>query len=231
MKPNLVTKIKWSLKRRGMVGTLRLALLKPPRRLGGWLWDRVHGVETTQIVEIDDIGIPSDNVEYAIRYQPTPIRVFRRMIRTLGIPYAEFNFIDFGSGKGRTLLLASKIPFRSVIGVEFGPELHKIAESNIQSFRGRQRCHEIRSVCMDAARYILPPGNSVLYFNFPFHEPVMRDVMAMIHNFIEDPQNEIIIVNYEPNPVIARLLGNDPAFGIVTQSREHAVYRSLKKRT
>jgi hypothetical protein len=149
MRPNLVTKIKWSLKRRGVVGTLRLALLKPPRRIGGWLWDHVHGVETTQIVEIDNLGIPSENVEYGIRYQPSPIRVFRRMIRSLGIPFEEFHFMDFGSGKGRTLLLASKFPFRSVIGVEFGPQLHKIAESNIQSFRGRQRCRDIQSVCMD----------------------------------------------------------------------------------
>ncbi len=219
------------MKRRGVVRTLRLALLKPPRSLGGWLWDRMHGVETTQIVEIDDLGIPSDNVEYGIRYQPTPTKVFRRMIRSLGIPYEEFNFIDFGSGKGRTLLLASKFPFRSIIGVEFGPKLHKIAESNIRSFRGRQRCREIQSVCMDAARYMLPPGNSVVYFNFPFHEPVMRAVMAMIHNSFKTRVTEVIIVNYEPHPVIAQLLGTDSALETVVRSREHAVYRSLLRRT
>jgi len=226
-RPNVVTKIKWSLKRRGFVGTLRLALLKPPRRLGSWLWDRVHGVETTRIVEIDELEVRSDNVGYGIRYQATPTGVFRRMIRSLGIRYEEFTFIDFGSGKGRTLLLAAQFPFKKVIGVEFAPELHTAAESNIRSFRGRLKCPVVQSVCTDAARYRLPPSNAVLFFNFPFHEPVMRAVMAMIHELLQDAQSEIFIVNYEPNPAIARLLGADPAFGIVAQSRDHAIYRSL----
>lgn len=227
--PNLVTKIKWSVKRRGVAGTLRLALLKPPRRFGGWLWDRVHGVETARVIEIGDLNIPSKNVEYGIRYQPTPIGVFRRLIRSLGIPYGEFNFIDFGSGKGRTLLLAAEFPFKTIIGVEFASELHRIAESNIRSFRGRRRCRQIRSVCVDAARWRLPQGNSVLFFYFPFHEPVMRAVMSAIHDFLQDTRAEVVIVNYEPTPPIARLLGADPAFSIVAQSREYGVYRSRPK--
>lgn len=228
-RPRLVTKVKWSLKRRGVVGTLRVALLKLPHRFDGWLWDRVHGVETTRITELDDLTIPSDNVGYGIRYQPAPIGAFRRLIRNLAIPYKEFNFIDFGSGKGRTLLLAAEFPFKTVVGVEFAPELHRIAESNLRSFRGRQRCSQIRSVCLDAALWRLPPGNSVLFFNFPFHEPVMKAVMGMIHDFLQDTRAEVFIVNYEPNPPIARLLGADPAFRIVAQSREYALYRSVPR--
>lgn len=228
-RPNRVTRIKWSLKRRGLIGTARLALLKPGRKLVDWVWDRLHGVETGQIVEIDCLAIPSDNQRYGIRYQPTPTGAFRKMIRTLAIPCENFNFIDFGSGKGRALLLASEFPFNSIIGVEFAPELHKGAESNIRSFHGRQRCHEIRSICMDAAHYRLPPGNSVLYFNFPFQEPVMKTVVAMIHDFLGNSAAEIFLVNYEPAPVIARLLGTDRSCAIVAQDRECAIYRFLPK--
>ena len=225
-RPNWPTKIRWSLKRRGVVGTLRLALLKPLRKLGDWLWDRIHRVETTAIVEIDDADIASDNVQHGIRYQATPARVFRRIIRSLEIPYEEFTFIDFGSGKGRTLLLASQFPFKSIIGIEFAPELHSTAESNIRSFRGRQRCHQVQSICMDAAQYRLSPEKAVLYFNFPFHEPVMRAVLDRIDGILQNSSADVILVNYEPHPPIARLLGNDPALGIVAQHREYAIYRS-----
>jgi hypothetical protein len=217
------------LKRRGVFGTLRLALLKAPRRVAGWLWDRRHGVETARIAELDDLDIPSDNVAYGIRYQPTPTGAFRRVIRNLGIRCDQYNFIDFGSGKGRTLLLASELPFRNVIGVEFAPQLHKVAEENIRSFRGRQRCRQIQSICRDAALYRLPPGNSVLFFNFPFHEPVMRSVLAAIHESVRGSRAEIIIVNYEPTPSIARLFEGNTAFTMVRQSRECAVYRSTPR--
>jgi predicted RNA methylase len=227
--PNWITRIRWSLKRRGLLGTVRLAFLKPRRSLAGWLWDRKYGVETGRIVEIGNLKISSGNTKYAIRYQPTPMGAFRKIIRGLGIPYESFNFVDFGSGKGRTLLLAAGFPFRRVIGIEFAPELHKIAESNIRQFRGRQHCQMVQSVCMDAAEYRLPPGNSVLYFNFPFHEPLMKAVLARIDEFLQGSPAEIFIVNYEPNPAIERLLAADPAFARIDMSIEHSIYRSRNR--
>jgi hypothetical protein len=179
------------------------------------------------ICEIDDLKIPSDNTEYGIRYQPTPARIFRKVIRSLEIPYEEFTFVDFGSGKGRTLLLASEFPFKSVIGIEFAPELHKIAESNIRSFRARQQCRHIQSLCIDAAQYMPPCGNCVLYFYFPFQEPVMRAVMGAICRARAASNSDVIIVNYEPHPAIARLLDAEASFRSVAETREYTIYRSM----
>jgi predicted RNA methylase len=55
------------------------------------------------------------------------------LLRNIGEDLHRFSFVDFGSGKGRVLLVASHYPFREVVGVEFSPELQKIAEGNIRS--------------------------------------------------------------------------------------------------
>ena len=46
-------------------------------------------------------------------------------------------FVDYGAGKGRTVVLASTYQFKRVIGVELAPELAAIAEENL--FRAIKR--------------------------------------------------------------------------------------------
>ena len=225
--PSLSTRIRWSLKRRGLLGTLRLALLKPPRALASKLWDRIHRVDTAELSELHSFAIRSENLVHAIRYQATPTGVFRKMIGSLDIRHEDFEFVDFGSGKGRTLLLAAEFAFRGVTGIEFAPELHAIANRNISSFRGPRRCREVRSICIDAADYRLPARDCLLYFNFPFHEPVMQAVLASVTQTIEQSRARVLLVNYEPKPGVTRLLSSSPWFREVKRGSDHVIYESL----
>jgi len=50
--------------------------------------------------------------------------------------YQDYTFVDFGSGKGKVVLLAPRLPFRKVIGLEFAQQLIAVAQRNIRSFRG-----------------------------------------------------------------------------------------------
>jgi tRNA/tmRNA/rRNA uracil-C5-methylase (TrmA/RlmC/RlmD family) len=43
------------------------------------------------------------------------------------------------------LLLACQFPFQRVVGVEWSEELHRVAQQNIRSYRGRRRCMVLRS--------------------------------------------------------------------------------------
>ena len=58
-------------------------------------------------------------------YQPTESVLFHEMIGALAtqvdLEFPRFVFIDLGSGKGRTLLMASDYPFRRIVGVELLP--------------------------------------------------------------------------------------------------------------
>ena len=77
------------------------------------------------------------------------------MLSALPIDYRDFTFIDIGSGKGRTLLMASDYPFRRIIGVELLPELHRIAQENVRKYKNEnQKSFAIVSQCVDAREFV-----------------------------------------------------------------------------
>src|SRR5690348_15107977 len=92
-RPNLATKIRLSTKRRGLLGTMRWACLKPWYGLIGKMWDWGHRVQTGRIVEVSELGVAGASRDHAIRYQPTPVGAFKRIIRDLRLPYEEWDFI------------------------------------------------------------------------------------------------------------------------------------------
>ena len=85
-------------------------------------------------------------------YQPTEPAVFREMLSSLPINYREFTFIDIGSGKGRTLLMASDYPFRQDHrgGTVAGTAQHR--QENIRKYRNQnQKSFAIESLCVNPA--------------------------------------------------------------------------------
>src|SRR5262249_50809953 len=118
-------------------------------------------------------------------YQPTEAALFHEMIdelrRRTSINFAEFTFIDLGSGKGRVLLMASDYPFRRIVGVELLAALHHIAEQNIAQYHSdSQRCFALESVCADATVFPIPQGPLVLYLFNPFPEAGLRRAIAKL---------------------------------------------------
>jgi SAM-dependent methyltransferase len=139
------------------------------------------GVNNEGNVALRELTIDSDNRALGFPYVPSPGLLVDTLLANVGEDLGRFSFVDFGSGKGRVLLVASHYPFREVVGVEFSPELHEIAEDNIRRYRSpARRCREVRSVCADAAAFALPGRDCVLYFNNPFAEPVFARVLANV---------------------------------------------------
>jgi len=160
-------------------------------------FDRRYGVDTGGQLFPADLDIESENRDQAIQYEPTPIRTLRSALANLPARLDGFVFIDFGSGKGRTLLVASDYPFKRIIGVEFARDLHAIAERNIKIYRRRQqRCFQIESVHMDAAVFPLPLDPLVLYFYFPFKEGVMVKVLDSIEASYRARRRRIVVLYY-----------------------------------
>lgn len=60
---------------------------------------------------------------------------FRALMASLSAPVDELTFVDLGAGKGRAMLLASELPFRRIVGVEFSPELCDVARRNLRTNR------------------------------------------------------------------------------------------------
>lgn len=179
-----------SVRTRGVADTARLAWrrLNNPQNLPGYVlsrmidlerYDREHNVETAGLIELDELEFDSESKADGSRYGGASPIVFFDAMKKLSIDHSRYTFIDIGSGKGSALFYASDFPFRSIVGVEFSPELDAVAQQNIRQFRSStQKCRSISAVCEDAAQYEYPPGPWVLFFNCPFGPPIWTRVAA-----------------------------------------------------
>jgi hypothetical protein len=115
------------------------------------------------------------------KYMPSEPEVFHAIVGGLGIEYERFTFVDLGSGKGRTLLMASDYPFKKIVGAEIIPELHATGLVNLVKYKSEaQKCFSIEAWLGDAREFPLPPGPLVVYLFNPFPADVLREVLERI---------------------------------------------------
>jgi hypothetical protein len=171
-------------------------------------FDQIHGVETHQSVKLSQLGFRLEDQRRYGDYSASPVRTVRVLLSSLPPDLNSFTFIDFGSGKGRALLVASEYRFRRIIGVEFSNELHQIAEANLRFYRGgRQRCLPLSSVCGRAEEFLPPAGDLVLYFYNPFEPEVMERVLQNVTAAWERTPRHInlLFIRMRFRPIVKRL--------------------------
>jgi hypothetical protein len=163
-------------------------------------FDVAYGVETTSVVDLAELNINSPNWIYGTLYEPVrEPQQLERVLRALPIAHEDFSFIDFGSGKGRALLVACRFPFRAVIGVEFCQNLHDVAQRNLQSLVLKtKQCRDLRSVCMDAADFIIPEEPIVVFLNNPFVGPVLDRMVANLRRSLEQVPRSCFVLYFHP---------------------------------
>lgn len=163
--------------------------------------DRSCGTDTSDRIELTNLDIIGNNRNSGVYYEPTPTALFTFILNELqsAISYHDFVFLDFGSGKGRTLLLASDYSFKAIIGIEFSRELHTTAESNLQLYSdGKQRCRKVISIHSDAVLFQPPQDNLFVYFFNPFFGDVMRKVIENIAATINLNKSKVVLVYLNP---------------------------------
>ena len=198
----VIPRIRRSIRDRGVVASLCQSYLLPVHLLGEYRqnrglrqsmyqseFDRTNSVHTDGEYDgctyLSDLNIQSQNWIEGINYIPIAPAVFNCVLSCLDIPWEEYTFIDYGSGKGRALLLASEYPFKRIIGLEFSSDLHQAAETNIHLYHSRsQKCRNIQSLNIDFTQFALPREPLVLYFNHPCRERVLHEVVTRIGEFL-----------------------------------------------
>lgn len=141
-------------------------------------FDVKHGTDTGRQTQLWNLRIPSPNRRFGSRYQATNEHVLVDAVHFLQENLHSFTFIDLGCGKGRTLLVASRLGFRRVIGVEFASELVEIARANLAKLGIANAVVEYA----DAADFHFPDGNIVVYLYNPFSAEVMQGVVNNLRN-------------------------------------------------
>ena len=132
-------------------------------------------------------------------YEPIQIPVFRRIVRALPVAPGALTFVDFGSGKGRALVLAAEYGFRRIIGIEFAPSLHAAA------LRNRDRVHAmigdappIELHCGDALEYELPAEDCLCFLYNTFDEAGMAAMAARIDSSMRKRPRRLFVAYRNP---------------------------------
>lgn len=192
-------------------------------RAGGDEFDREFGTDTGGVIPLWRLRIGSRYRNQGARYQASPPQIVRELIERIPIQHDEFVYVDLGSGKGRTLLVASEYPFKRIIGVEFSPELHAVAEENIRRYQSdRRRCSDLTSICADASNFELPAENLVLFLYNPFGEEVLSHVLMNLERSLAGNERGIYVLYW--NPVQRQLLDSCPFLRQVEQTDAFVVY-------
>ena len=164
-------------------------------------------------------------------YQPTDPPAFHEMIETLqratNLDFAELTFIDLGSGKGRTLLMASDYPFHRIVGVELLPALHCLAEQNLAQYKSdAQKCFALESICADAGEFNFPAVPLLIYLFNPFPESVMRRVLDNLRRALEKSPGTAYLIYY--NPQLAEILAEAGYLQKIAGTHQYAIFRSCR---
>lgn len=162
-------------------------------------------------------------------YQPTESSLFHEMLEALleqnHADLRDFVFVDLGSGKGRTLLMASDYPFRRIVGVELLATLHQAAQENLRTYQSAsQKCFALECVCTDATEFAFPHEPTVLYLFNPFPEAGLRRVIANLEQSLLVHPRAVYVLYH--NPLLGHVLGESVALKKVGGTHQYAIYRS-----
>lgn len=159
-------------------------------------FDRRWGVDTAGEVPLADVGISDDDLDRGHGlYRPVWTEVFNEAVRALPVVLDRFTFLDYGSGKGKALLLASEFPFAQVIGIEFARPLHEVAERNVTRYASpTRRCADVRSLCADALTYEPPASPLVCFFFNPFDDATTDAVVRRLVDSVRAEPREVFVL-------------------------------------
>jgi len=188
-------------------------------------FDSEYGIDTGGVVPLWKLDIDSPYGDEGVRYQTLDPGLLRELIGCLPIRHEDFVYVDLGSGKGRSLLVASEYPFRRVIGVEFSRELNEIATRNILRYpRARRRSGDISSIRADAADFEFPPDKLVVFLYNPFGAVVLSRVLENLGRSLREHPREVWIIYC--NPVLSDLLDESGFLQRIDLPIEAAIYKT-----
>jgi methyltransferase family protein len=158
------------------------------------LIERRLGVDTAGEIQLAELGV---DAEHRNHYEASGWLDLRKILRREEVG-PEDVFIDFGSGKGRVVLEASRYPFARVIGLEVSEDLNRVARANVARFGDRAVCQDVEIVTADAAEYEIPDDVTIAYFYNPFSGNVFETVV------------ERLLESVDRNPRLLRLIYRTP---------------------
>lgn len=211
----------------GLLETAKIGFRKLLRRDPPDPFDVRYGTDTTRKLDVYALGASIDKLEHATRYEAIPAELALKSLQAIDFDLRSYTFIDLGAGKGRSVMLASLFPFKTVMGVELSPKLTRVMANNFRVFTdNEQRCKDLQAVCADALEFQFPDSNLVLFMYNPFDAEIMQAVVSRLEQFAT--RHSVYVIYRRPNQ--RAVLDRSPAFSIVSDHGGEVTYVS-KSRT
>jgi len=164
-------------------------------------FDFRYGIDTCSWSDLTEMTIDGiHKPQRRIYYQPGRILPIRKMLRAIRTRTpSEPVLVDFGSGKGRVLIIASEFGFKKVRGVEFARELCEVSKRNWAAFQARTGANtDFKIVAGDAANYEVGADENVFFMFNPFAGNIVASVLDNITASLRRHPRKILIVYYLP---------------------------------
>lgn len=211
---------------RHYLGKVQAWIQKPHKQAPDTDFDRRFGVDTLQASVPRDLRIRSANQKSGCAYVPTPEALFRKMLQHVEVDFRDYIFVDIGAGKGLSILIASELPFKKIVGIEYSEVLAAIAEKNISKYTNQmQQCREIACLCCDATEFNFPDEPSILYLFNPFQGEVMDKLIDNIEQSLDRRPRDLWIVY--STPWEHRKFRRSSRLKTVESNWDFCVYRSV----
>jgi hypothetical protein len=151
----VLPRIRASIARRGVMMSLCRSVLLPVHLVREYRaaknlrkngprseFDAAHGVDTDGDfggwTYLSDLNIASPNWIHGVNYTGIEPARFWMALLSVALKHEDFTFIDFGSGKGRALLIGAG----GGVGIIVGNVFEDVLEPALSFFGPRYRCHE-----------------------------------------------------------------------------------------
>lgn len=162
-------------------------------RLTNYYHELRLGVDTVGTVESVKLGLVNTELH---GYVPMGYKSICSALQRIPLDKSQCTFLDYGSGKGRAIIVAATLPYRRVIGIEISDQLLGIAKTNIDKMRlKRAKCIDLYN--MDATQYTVSEDVNIVYLFNPFRGQVLQRVVSNIRDSYKRSPRKIYIVFFK----------------------------------
>jgi SAM-dependent methyltransferase len=177
----------------GIVHTSRYAIHWLSEKFAEWRL----GIRSSERIRLNDIGVVRPGKQWH-KYEASNYATLKCVLKELDIQADRDVFLDYGSGKGRVVIMAARHPFKKVIGVEISEKLNAIARENVRNVRSKLSCKDVVLVTANAVEYRFPDEVNVVYMFNPFHGEPLDAVVRTIRDSLKKVPRKLQIVYEYP---------------------------------
>ncbi len=221
-----VKKVCKAIKTRGIWSVVTFLIKRPSYFYDKFLdfqFEKKYQIDTKQIIPLTEYDMTKTALQDANYYEGISVSFYKKMIRHIPLPMNDYTFIDLGSGKGKALILATEDSFKNVIGVEFSPPIHAIAQSNIARYKKiSQNSTQISLYCQNAQDFKFPKENIIIFLYNPFSGQLLDEVLTNIEQHIVQNKDRKIFILYR-NPKCSEQLKNRKHIKTIFQDNHYMV--------